>query len=447
MSRPSSLNSRILLILLGAVIAVQLLSFIGLVSMRSRETRDQLYALMAADVAFVRNFLRQQAPADREVWLKQMQRGYYRLVLEPTTHARAPAPHAALERTLRGLAAQLPADEVVERVSLPPPAGGDALPALAVQLDAQDTLLFVFERDPPFSPPTTATLLLYALGVSLPIVGVVWFTTRLATRPLGRFADAAARLGRDLHAPAVPEEGPAEVVRAAQAFNRMQAALQHHFDERTQLLAAISHDLKTPLTRLRLRVEGQLAPALADSVARDIDAMQSLIQDGLDHAASSHLQEELRRVDLARLMEALVDEARDLDADIGLEGQVSRPVLAAPRALRRVLQNLIDNALRYGGATTVRLSDDGTHALLCIDDDGPGIPPELLERVFDPFFRLEQSRSRETGGTGLGLAIARNLVQAQNGTLELVNRAGGGLRAQVRLPLCGPLAVVPSGPP
>jgi len=430
-----SLKSRMLLILVAATVIVQVVSFASVISIRARETRSVMVGLIASDVAFVQNFLRERPVAERERWLNQLDRGYYRLVLQPAQRVNPPFDEGLLRQTANALAARLDPGETVRTVQV---RVGDtqSLPAIEVELDSLEKLAIVFERDPPFAPPAPGVILLYFFALCLPVVAVGWVAVRQATAPLARLAEAAGQLGRNLQSPPVPEEGATEVAEAARALNRMQAALQKHFDERTQILAAVSHDLKTPLTRLRLRAESQVLPEHRERFAADIEAMSAMVQDGLDYAQSERLGEALRPVDLNRLSESLVDDARDMGQDVSLHGHADSPVRAAPRALQRVLQNLVDNALRYAGSARLTLHcSPGGRAFVHVDDDGPGLPPDLLETVFDPFFRLEQSRNRQTGGTGLGLTIARNLARAQGADLHLENRPGGGLRAVLSLPL------------
>ena len=430
-----SLKTRMRVILVVSTVIVQVVSFASVISIRARETRTVMVGLMAADMAFVQNFLREQPPAERERWLSQLDRGYYRLALQPASRANPAFDESLLRQTAQSLAGRLDPGETVRTVQVYVDEN-QWLPAIEVELGSTEKLAIMFEREPPFAPPAASVILLYFLALCLPIVAVIWFAVRQATAPLARLAEAAQQLGRNLQSPPVPEEGATEVVEAARAMNRMQAALQKHFDERTHILAAVSHDLKTPLTRLRLRTESQVMPEHRERFAADIEAMSAMVQDGLDYAQSERPTEALRSVDLNRLAEGLVEDARDMGSDVSLSGRAEHPVRAAPRALQRVLQNLIDNAVRYGGSASLSLhcGTDGP-ARVYVDDRGPGLPPDMLEAVFDPFFRLEQSRNRETGGTGLGLTIARNLAAAQGGQVHLENRPEGGLRAVLSLPL------------
>lgn len=433
-----SLAGRVFLILVVATVLIQVLSFGGALAVSARDSRRQMFEFMGADVAFLHQLLGRMPPAERAQWMPALDRGFYQPALEPAgvVHPEADTPH--LRESMAPMRRRLDPAIDVRGVMLDPPAPGeDGIPALAVSLDAAHTLLVRFPtRKAPLAPPPLGVIAGYVAGVSLAVMLAAWGAVRLATRPLRRLAEAAHALGHNLDAPALPERGASELVEASRAFNVMQAALQKNLAERTQILAAISHDLKTPLTRLRLRIGALPADEQARArIETDIDAMSQLVEEGLDYARSAQPVEATARVDLQALVESLADQAADLGQVLRIEGRLAAPVRCAPRAVRRALQNLVDNALKYGGgAATLQLAQDEGGVEIRIEDDGPGLPPALLERVFEPFFRAEDSRSRKTGGTGLGLAIARNLMRAQGGDIRLENRTGGGLVAILHLP-------------
>lgn len=267
---------------------------------------------------------------------------------------------------------------------------------------------------------------------------VSWFAVRLALRPLQHMAKAAEAFGRDIRQPPIDDTGPSEVRQAAQAFNAMQERIRRYMAERTQILAAVTHDLKTPLTRMRLRLEACEDEVLREKLGHDLDAMQTLITEGLELARSLEASEAAVRIDLGALLSSVADDAADAGQPVSFSARGSEtPVLieARPNGLRRALGNLIDNALKYGHEAEIALSVDATIATVRVLDRGPGIPEANLAEVMQPFVRLEGSRSRESGGTGLGLAIASNLLAAQGATLKLSNRAEGGLEARIDLPL------------
>jgi signal transduction histidine kinase len=277
--------------------------------------------------------------------------------------------------------------------------------------------------------------LLATLGVLLAAVVVLSvLAVRWVTRPLSLLAGAAEGLGRDIHRPPLPESGPQEVRHAARAFNTMQTRLTRYVEDRTRMVSAISHDLRTPITRLRLRAELLEDPALRAALLKDLDEMQGMTSTALDFLRGLEEQEGVQPLDLTALLESLKADAEDLGREVDIQASSSTPYPARPLALKRCLANLMDNAIKYGGRARVTLDDDVEHVRIRIADDGPGIPEDELERVFEPFYRLEASRSRETGGSGLGLSIARNVARAHGGELALRNRPEGGLEAVLTLP-------------
>lgn len=274
-----------------------------------------------------------------------------------------------------------------------------------------------------------------ALAFFSAIFALALIVARLTTRPLADLATAAARLGDDVeNAPPLPERGPSEVRQAAAAFNAMQARIARDVRERTTMLAAITHDLQTPLTRLRLRLEKVGDEALRAKLVADLDAMHATVREGLDLATSIDVREPPQRIDLDSMLESVVADAADAGGDVTLEGRTHCRVLGSPNALRRCLTNLCDNAVAYGRFARVHADAAGGRAVVLVRDGGPGIPPEYLERVFDPFVRVEASRSRETGGTGLGLTIARNAAVSMGATIALRNLPAGGLEVRLEFP-------------
>ncbi len=274
------------------------------------------------------------------------------------------------------------------------------------------------------------------------LVLILWGVRRL-TRPVGDLAAAAARLGRDVNAPALPETGPREVAQAAAAFNGMAANIRRFVADRTQMLAAISHDLRTPITRLRLRAEFMDDEEQQRRMLADLAEMEAMIASTLAFARDDAGAEPATPVDLAGLARTVLDEAADAEPEaaghIAYRGPEHLVMPLRPLAMKRALGNLVANALKYGGAARLSLEPRGGGALLTLDDDGPGIPEAMLEQVFQPFQRIETSRNRETGGTGLGLTIARSIFRAHGGDVTLRNRPASdaepaGLRVVMTLP-------------
>lgn len=287
-------------------------------------------------------------------------------------------------------------------------------------------------RPPPLAPRpdylTYGILFLLSIGVLAAIIA------RMTMRPFKRLAQAATELGHDIERPPLPERGATEIRQAAAAFNAMQSRIRHHIKQRSHILAAITHDLQTPLTRLRLRLEKVEDAELRDKLVSDLSAMQGMVREGLELARSMDSAEPMQRLDLDSLIDSVCTDAVDAGQSVSVEGRTGVSLMARPTALRRCLTNLIDNAVKYGQAAKVAAMQDGRSALIRIRDCGTGIPDSELEKVFEPFYRLESSRSRDTGGTGLGLTIARNIIEQHSGTITLRNVAGGGLEVLVRLP-------------
>jgi two-component system, OmpR family, sensor kinase len=259
------------------------------------------------------------------------------------------------------------------------------------------------------------------------------FARRLAA-PIQLFADAAERLGRDPRAEPLSVKGPAEIRVAANAFNEMQERLRRYVEDRTAMVGAIAHDLRTPLTRLRFRIEG-LPDEQRVKMGADIDQMEEMISAALTFVRDASRPGERTPLELSSLLESLCDEMAETGRDTEVTSGEKVVMEGDPMALRRLFSNLLENAVKFGGRARTRVFRDASNAFVEIEDDGPGIPPADREKVFEPFYRREPSRSRQTGGIGLGLAVVRSIARGHGGDVDLVNRAGGGLTARVQLPL------------
>jgi len=272
------------------------------------------------------------------------------------------------------------------------------------------------------------------LVLVLSVIVMALIAVRLTTRPLSILGKAAENLGHNINQPPLPLRGPQEVRQASSAFNTMQQRIQQQIRERSEMMTAISHDLKTPITRMRLRSEFLDNPTLADKFRQDLEDMEKMVQTALDFMRGTDHQEPPVSIDIQALLESLQDDYQDQGQTVHLNTQSVETYSGQMLSLKRVLTNLLDNALSYGGSALVTCEDNSEQLVITIDDDGPGVPEEQLERLFDPFYRADSSRNRSTGGTGLGLGIARQLVSAHGGTLTLANRTEGGLRARITLP-------------
>ncbi|MDJ0390325.1 ATP-binding protein [Roseomonas sp. E05] len=290
-----------------------------------------------------------------------------------------------------------------------------------------------YHTDPLQAQPEHATLLsTTAMAFGILVLGLL--VVRLIARPLRELSGAADRIGRPGQTVTVPEEGPREVRQAAQAFNRMQARIDRLIADRTQALAAVSHDLRTPLARLRLRAGFLEDAEVQRQVDADLDEMEAMIGSTLAYLRGDEEQEEVRSADVAAMLQTLCGDAEDMGKSVTYEGPSQARLPCRAIALKRAFANVIDNAVKYGTSARVVLADRGRELVVHVDDAGPGVPEEQLESVFQPFYRLEESRNRGTGGSGLGLAIARQAIGHHGGSVTLQNLAGGGLRASICLP-------------
>ncbi len=284
------------------------------------------------------------------------------------------------------------------------------------------------------APSGSPYILLFLVLIAM----LAYVVARMAARPIKHLASAATELGLDIDHPPLAEKGPTEIRQAAKAFNAMQLRIRRQIQHRTHMLAAITHDLQTPLTRLRLRLEKVEDKELQQKLLDDLAVMQIMVREGLDLARSTDSSEAMQRLDIDSLLDSVCADASDAGQQVELQGRTRAFVAAQPNALRRCLTNLLDNAFKYGQRAEVSIALDDllpNRVLIRIRDHGPGIPESQLETVFEPFYRLETSRSRDTGGTGLGLTIARNIAENHGALLDLRNHAKGGLEVLLSLPL------------
>lgn len=428
-----SLKGRLLLILLSTMVALQVLSFGGAGLRHGFESRSLRNDVIAKDIVYAYGQLRGLAPSERALRAAQMRRGGYWFQVVSTTYSTPTSDHEDFRLILLDVQKWVGTAPLVSAI-----VKVGAADAMRLSLDAQEDVLVHFDQALESTRPPFVGIALYIAAVSALVLWIAWIAVGVATRPLDVFTQAANRLAHDVETAPLSTDGPMEVRDAARAFNAMHMAIRRQLQERSQILAAISHDLKTPLTRLTLRLATFESNDQRMLMEADVDAMAGLIQEGLDYARSQQLRETKVPVDLNRLIQGIVDQAVDLGQNCQMEGYCAHPFPAAPRALERVLQNVVDNGLRYGTRVLITLQDHTDAVEIQVHDNGPGLPAELLEQVFEPYFRGESSRSRSTGGTGLGLSIARNLVQAHGGRIDLAPGDGGGLVVRIVLPLPGP---------
>lgn len=305
------------------------------------------------------------------------------------------------------------------------------------QVKLQSGEWLIFHRPvPPDIQSRHKKLLAYLAMLVISIALISFIAVRYVTRPLALLASAADDLGRDIQSPPLEEKGSAEVRRAARAFNTMQSRLRRYIEDRGEILAAVSHDLKTPITRLRLRSEMLEDEKMQEKFNQDLGDMEQMVNATLDFMRGTESREKPVPVDIMALLEALRDDMSDLGANVRLDPAELKPYPGRPLLLKRCLTNLIENAVRYGEEANIRVERSKEQLQIIIADRGPGIPEAEQERIFKPFVRGEASRSKDTGGNGLGLSIARNIARAHGGELTLRNgRDGVGLEAVVSLPL------------
>jgi signal transduction histidine kinase len=462
---PRSLFGRLVLVQLSVLVVALLVSFAIHMHDRS-EALAQVSGMQAAQrIADIVKLLEPLPPAERRRIVQVFSAPPLAISLDqPLLDAQALEPEGGARGALFGivlgrfLGDRRPAAVAVrEGEAVLPPAGGMRpgfmahppwmAPGLAMRFGSQpgfsfvaqvrldDGTLVTFESRQPAQAASWPYRLLLSLAVLLTaVVAVSLLAVRWTTRPLKAFADAADELGRNIDRPPMPEKGPLEVQSAARAFNSMQDRLGRYVRERAATLAAMSHDLKTPLNRLRLRAELLEDGDAKRKIAQDVDEMESMVYDALEFMRGGESAEKPQPIDLNALLESLAIDARDTGGTVTVQGTACTPYVGRPQALKRCIGNLLDNALKYGGAASMLVEDAQHRLVIRVRDRGPGIPQSELERVFEPFHRLEGSRSRDTGGTGLGLSIASRIAQLHGGSLKLRNLDEGGLEATLTLP-------------
>ena len=439
------MQGRVFLVLIGGIVASALLTAL-LADREGRRTFAQVRAAHTADRAEqLVTALEAVPPEFRAALAATLQRGMTAQFAGPEVPGQEVDAEltAALTEEFGGnrtvvATAGTSADCVTQPADSAAVDRSNARPCRVISLKLRDgTPLRLILRPQPelsWTRPHSSRWLLYAIFFPVCLALLAYVIARMATRPLEQLATAATELGGDINRPPLVERGPAEVRDAAAAFNAMQARIRRYVAERTEMLAAIAHDLQTPLTRLRLRLEKVNDTELRDKLVDDLASMQIMIREGLD-LASVDAGGLTQLVDVDSLLSSVCADAVDAGHDVTLVGQTRASIPAIPGALQRCLTNLIDNAVKYGGYARVTAGCEAGKVVIGVADGGPGIPEAQMERVFDPFYRLETSRSRETGGSGLGLTIARNVAHKHGGTLTLRNKPGGGLECLLVLPI------------
>ncbi|MFI0472784.1 ATP-binding protein [Halomonas sp. HMF6819] len=469
---PATLRGRFVIIMIAGVLAAQAGSY-ALWSAQVRasqlEQLDELSNNMAQSIASTMKYFRSLPVDYRHIVLDQLRNMGGTRFFVSVNERRIPVvdigdgPEKALvvDNVYTILTRELAIDDVVVEFSrpdtlrlfnnevllhdLPPRWGQHSLlmeplspPIMVVQLElAPDMWLYVATLlGVPDIFSASAWLseerLLVGILVLISVLGLSLLSIKSATRPLARLSRAARQLGDDLDSPPLKESGPREVAATSAAFNRMQRRIRDQVEERERLFSAISHDLKTPITRMRLRAEMLDDPRQRERFCASLDELSELVKGALASVKGLDLHEEPVATDIGALALHLASELRLQGGGVEITGQAA-PLVVKPLAIKRCLSNLLENAVFYGQHARVEIIDAPERVTISLRDAGPGIEESQLDRVFSPFVRLEASRSRHTGGSGLGLGIARHIARAHGGDITLANHPAGGLVATLTL--------------
>ncbi len=427
---PASLRSRLMLMIFFTLLLANALTLSLLLYERMSSARSVMLGNLEYDVATSVAILDRLPAAERPQWLARLARGNYRYRLSAGVSGHYPDSWRSRD-AVRSLQEALSGSYPVSIIAVPGPR--EHIQAHITLHDGAPLSIDLWPRLPAIARWLPAVLIVQFLL----LLACAWYAVRQVVRPMTRFTraiDALQPANSALGMMAV--QGPVEVQHAARAFNAMQTRIRDHLQERARILAAISHDLQTPITRMKLRLEMTDAPELRDKLLQDLDNMSRLVREGIAFARSAQpLEEKRQRLDLNAFLDSIALDYADVGRPVAfIPAEEGRVVLTQPQALRRIMTNLIDNGLKFAERVDIRLSYAmNGDPIIQVMDNGPGIPEASLEEVLQPFFRLENSRNRETGGTGLGLAIAAQLTSQMPGTLRLGNRPEGGLEAIIRL--------------
>jgi len=420
---PRTLASRLWLVFLVGLILAQSLTFAAQYYERYQSTKTAMLGNFEHDTATSIAILDRLPADERPAWTKRLQRRNYDYLLREHDPGIPLASNDLAATAAQSLQVSLGGNYDLTFVQIPGPQ--QHFQAQVRLADGSPVTIDVRPSVRPLSPWLPFVL----VGQLILLIGCTWLAVRIAIRPLSRLAEAVENLDPNAHPVQLDESGPREVAYAARAFNSMQSRIAAYLKERMQLLAAISHDLQTPITRMKLRAEFMDDSIEKDKLGNDLNEIEHLVREGVAYARSVHGATEAScRIGLDSFLDSLVCDYQDTGREVSLRGTNGAVIETRPHALRRILVNLVDNALKYAGTAEVEIGGDAsTGVSISVLDRGPGIPEEVLAEVTKPFYRVESSRNRSTGGTGLGLAIAQQLAVAIGGSLSLRNRDGGGL--------------------
>lgn len=426
---PKTLASQLSLIFLVSLLLANGLSFSVQFYERYLTTRSTMLGNMENDVSTSIAILDRLPAEERPEWLKRLDRQNYRYLLSKgekgvPMDTQDPPMSATSIKDMLGQHYPLTFAEIP-----------GVRPHYQVLLQLADGNPVTIDVHPSAIPVALWLPVVLVLQLAL-LLGCTWMAVRLAIRPLTQLSRAVESLDPNARIKRLDENGPTEVAHAAAAFNAMQQRIADYLKERMHILAAISHDLQTPITRMKLRAEFMDDSVERDKLQSDLSEMEHLVREGVAYARSVHGSTEVNcRLDLDAFVDSIVFDYQDVGKEVKRSGRYGAPIDTRPHALRRVLINLLDNALKFSGAAELVVSAeaDGSVSIKVLDR-GTGIPADELDDVLKPFYRVESSRNRDTGGTGLGLAIAQQLALALGGSLSLSQREGGGLCAQLLMP-------------
>ena len=447
---PSSLAGQLALLLLLALVVAQGIAIALFAAERSEAVQHAHRESIIARAGTVAQLLRETPPALHGATLAAASNGEAQFTLDPEPSVDAAGTGERATTITRDLARALDVER--QRVRVSPRGfallfdldheddhdhgdghGGSHWFAASVQLHGGQWLNIAV-GPPPAVPPWGWTFLLSLLLSALAVAAVAVLMGRRISKPMRNLSAAADRLGRGEEMDALPETGPLEIRGTVRAFNLMRARLDSYVRDRTAVLAAISHDLRTPITSLRLYAELVEDGNSRTKILRTLDEMRRMTEDALAFIREDTQREATRMVDLHALIDSVAADLVDIGHELSVLDTGRVVVACRPVAMRRAFRNLLENASIHGVRATVRIARDDTGLRVVIEDEGPGIPGADMERVFEPFVRLDESRSRDKGGAGLGLAIARTIVRGHGGNVFLENRAEGGLRVTVAVP-------------
>ncbi|WP_455928388.1 ATP-binding protein [Pseudomonas capeferrum] len=430
---PRTLAAQLSVIFIVSLLCANALSFSAQFYERYMSARSVMLGNLENDVSTSIAILDRLPAAERASWLPRLDRNAYRYLLNAGEPGEPGEPMAGDEVPMAATSISDALGEHYPLVFRDMPGLQKHFQAHLTLADGSPITIDVYPKPIPFAFWLPVVLVLQLLVLLV----CTWIAVRIAIRPLTRLARAVETLDPNAHPTPLDETGPTEVAHAAAAFNEMQKRIAEYLKERMQILAAISHDLQTPITRMKLRAEFMEDSVDREKLWSDLGEMEHLVREGVAYARSVHgATEASHRINLDAFLDSLVFDYQDMNKQVSLTGKSAVVLDTRPHALRRVLVNLVDNALKFAGAAQMEVGSTASGELsIKVLDRGPGIAEDELVQVMQPFYRVESSRNRGTGGTGLGLAIAQQLAVAIGGELTLSNRDGGGLCAEVRLVL------------